>query len=68
MTAEHSRVDRQTDRIIQLLRQGAKYNTELAGVALKYTSRISDARKRGHTIVCTRIKGSPGLTLYRLAA
>ena len=54
----------QTDQIIEKLKIGARTNVELAEIALKYTSRISDARKRGHVIHCNKLGG--GLTLYQL--
>lgn len=54
----------QTDKIVKALQHGARTNVELAEIALKYTSRISDARKRGHVIHCHQLGG--GLTLYQL--
>lgn len=54
----------QTDKIVEQLKHGARTNVELAEFALKYTSRISDARKRGHVIHCHKLGG--GLTLYQL--
>lgn len=59
------RLAAQTQQIIDLLRVRPATNAELSNIALKYTSRVSDARKLGHTITCTRLRG--GLTEYRLA-
>ena len=56
----------QGDRILNMLTAGPVTNVDLAKVALKYTSRISDLRKAGHRITCKRLSG--GLTEYRLAA
>lgn len=61
---DKKRAKGQTDRILEALGRGARTNTELAEIALKYTSRISDARKRGYSISCHHLGG--GLTLYQL--
>jgi hypothetical protein len=61
---DRTRLNAQSQKILERLRQGPVMNVELAGIALKYTSRISDLRKLGHTIACTRIGG--GATLYTL--
>lgn len=42
----------QTTAIVKRLQKGPAYNHQLAKIALKYTSRISDARKAGHDIFC----------------
>ena len=54
----------QTELIIEKLRRGPATNVELAELSLKYTSRISDARKRGYKIKCKRLGG--GITRYEL--
>lgn len=64
--AEKARFKGQADEILSLLKLKPRSNVELAEIALKYTSRISDLRHRGATILCERI-GS-GLTLYTLKA
>lgn len=56
----------QTMQIIDMLRAGPQYNNQLAKIALKYTSRISDARKAGYVIECYKLVDSGGLTLYTL--
>lgn len=66
VAAEKSRFKGQADEILSLLKLKPRSNVELAEIALKYTSRISDLRHRGATILCERI-GS-GLTLYTLKA
>ncbi|MDE1839857.1 MAG: hypothetical protein KGH87_08060 [Thaumarchaeota archaeon] len=59
-----TKAEAQTKRIVARLRRGTATNKELSKIALKYTSRISDARNQGHIIVCSRIQG--GLTQYKL--
>ena len=61
---DRPRLNKQCEQILAMLRTGPKTNDDLARVALKYTSRISDLRKAGHNIQCQRIKR--GLTKYRL--
>ena len=61
---DERRLSGQNAVILDLLRQGSCTNVELARVSLKYTSRISDLRAAGHTVVCERHKG--GVTIYRL--
>jgi hypothetical protein len=46
------------------LQKGAATNVELAGISLKYTSRLSDLRQLGHQIDCE--KRSNGVSVYRL--
>jgi hypothetical protein len=58
------RLSRQCRLILARLRAGPATNAELAQIALKYTSRISDIRDNGYVIRCTRGRG--GLTVYRL--
>jgi hypothetical protein len=60
-------LEAQTDLIeAALVRAGASglVNGELAKIALKYTSRISDLRKRGKTV--TAIRETVGTWRYRL--
>lgn len=64
--ADLRRLDRQTEAIVARLMRGPATNRELASIALKYTSRISDARKLGHRIVCRKVDRASGLTEYRL--
>jgi len=54
----------QNAAILERLRTAAATNAELAGISLKYTSRISDLRKAGFTIRCVR--GEGGANWYRL--
>lgn len=61
---DERRLSGQNATILHLLRQGSCTNVELARVSLKYTSRISDLRAAGYTVVCERHKG--GVTIYRL--
>ena len=43
--ADVPRLSGQNQKILELLRKGPRTNSELATVALKYTSRLSDIRK-----------------------
>lgn len=62
------RLEGQNAAILAMLRRGPATNGELAGVSLKYTSRISDVRKwlkqRGEDIECTRL--GKGACRYRI--
>lgn len=61
---DEKRLDAQSDQILALLMRRPATNAELSEIALKYTSRVSDLRKRGYNIKCKRLKG--GTTEYRL--
>lgn len=61
---DRARFKIQCDRMLDLLRKGTATTDDLAAIARKYTSRITDLRKRGHKIKATRIRG--GLFEYRL--
>jgi hypothetical protein len=61
---DRPRMSDQCVAIFNRLRHGPANNTELATIALKYTSRISDLRAAGYNVVCDRLGG--GLTSYRL--
>lgn len=61
---DRPRLAAQTAAIVERLRHGPARNTELAAFALKYTSRISDARLAGYVIHCERQIG--GVTIYTL--
>lgn len=62
------RLEGQNAAILALLWRGPATNAEMASVALKYTSRVSDIRKAiasaGWDIVCAR--GERGLNTYKL--
>lgn len=58
------RLSGQNQQILRELLRGPCTNTQLAGIALKYTSRISDLRKKGYDIRNKRLQN--GLTLYYL--
>jgi hypothetical protein len=63
------RIDNQCAKILALLKargnQGAT-NYELARIALKYTSRVSDIRKQGWRISCVCESRSKGVHRYHL--
>lgn len=66
VVAEKQRLRNQCERILDRLRQGMVSNHELAEIALKYSSRISELRKQGWTIrVCARDWKS-GICFYEL--
>lgn len=60
------RTQAQADQILSLLRTRRASNVELAAISLKYTSRISDLRKRGYVIVNEDHDRATGLSFYRL--
>jgi hypothetical protein len=59
------RLSRQCRLILERLRQGRASNVELAGIALKYTGRISDLRQHGYNVVCVVDEGN-GVNWYEL--
>ena len=63
---EHARLSRQCRAILTRLREGPVANTELASMALKYTSRISDLRVRGYQVECYDRDATTGVAWYRL--
>jgi hypothetical protein len=58
------RVAGQNAALLARLQRGPATNDELIRISRKYTSRISDLRAAGYTIVCERLNG--GLTEYTL--
>jgi hypothetical protein len=64
---EKPRLSRQCALILERLQKGSVTNFELAAMALKYTSRISDLRKAGYTIGIISRNQVTGETVYRLA-
>jgi hypothetical protein len=62
--ADERRLTGQNAAILRRLRQGKASSLTLAGISLKYTSRISDLRKHGYRIVCERMQD--GVNLYKL--
>jgi hypothetical protein len=61
---EAPRLRPQHHEILARLREGPATNAELAGLSLKYTSRVSDLRAAGYGVRCERQAG--GVTVYRL--
>ena len=49
--ADVKRLTGQNAAVLARLRAGPATNAELAAIALKYTSRISDLRKAGFTVI-----------------
>lgn len=58
------RLSSQSVAILERLRRGPASNRELSGLALKYTSRVSDIRAAGYTVECEDRGG--GLCFYTL--
>lgn len=61
---ERPRLTGQNAEILRLLSLGPQMAKTLAGVSLKYTSRVSDLRAAGHKITCERMPS--GHTVYTL--
>jgi hypothetical protein len=66
LRAERARLSDQCSLILGRLMQGPATNRELSGIALKYTSRTSELRKRGHDVRCTAKNRVTGLSWYAL--
>jgi len=62
--ADSHKLSGQNAAILRRLRIGAASSLTLAGLALKYSSRISDLRKHGYVIHCERMQD--GTHLYTL--
>jgi hypothetical protein len=63
---ERPRLSRQCAAILARLEQGPATNRDLAGLSLKYTSRISDLRKAGYQVAVTDHDRGSGRTVYAL--
>lgn len=63
--SDRPRLRGQSAAILARLRRGPATNADLAQLALKYTSRISDCRAAGYDIRMVR-KDSNGRTWYQL--
>ena len=59
--ADERRLTGQNAAILKRLRQGKASSLTLAGLALKYSSRVSDLRKHGYVIHCDRMQDGPHL-------
>jgi hypothetical protein len=64
MEGDEPRLSGQNAAILERLKQGPATNVELAGISLKYTSRISDLRAAGYRVTCRR--GNDGVNTYAL--
>jgi hypothetical protein len=64
--AEAPRLSGQNAAILARLRRGVATNKELAGIALKYTSRLSDLRKAGYAVSVVSHDHETGVVVYRL--
>lgn len=64
---EKPRLAGQCAEILELLQSKARVtNKEMAVISLKYTSRVSDLRKAGHTITCVDRDHKTGEAWYEL--
>lgn len=63
---ERPRLTGQNAAILQRLQRGPATNKELAGIALKYTSRLSDLRAAGYNVVVVDRDRATGMTMYEL--
>lgn len=63
---EVRRLTGQNAAILKRLRLGPADNVELAGMALKYTSRISDLRAAGHRVEIIQRNSANGVNVYKL--
>jgi hypothetical protein len=64
--AEEHRLSSQCAAILERLQRGPASNRDLATIALKYTSRISDLRASGHKVEIVERNRDTGLTIYKL--
>jgi hypothetical protein len=60
------RLKGQNAETLERLRAGRATNKELAGIALKYTSRLSDLRAAGYDVRCVRQDRVSGVAVYAL--
>lgn len=60
------RVTRQAREILARLRQGRATNSDLNGIAFRYSARIHELRKAGHDIRIVDRNDESGLTVYAL--
>ena len=63
---EAPRLTGQNLAILQRLQRGPATNVELARIALKYTSRISDLRKAGYNVQIIQRDKRSGHTMYAI--
>lgn len=65
MHSDVKRLTGQNAAILDRLKKGPATNSELSGIALKYTSRLSDVRAAGFNIIGIPREG--GVWVYHLA-
>lgn len=63
---ERPRLSGQNQAILERLRRGPATNDELARIARKYTSRISDLRAHGYDVRMVEHDHATGITRYQL--
>lgn len=65
-SGERPRLTGQNAAILRRLERGPATNRELAGISLKYTSRISDLRAAGYVVQVVGRDYGTGETIYEL--
>jgi hypothetical protein len=60
------RLSRQCEEILDRLRRGRRTNAELAGIALKYTGRLSEIRQAGYDVRVVEKDVASGVHVYAL--
>ena len=63
---ERPRLTGQNLAILERLERGPATNRELAKISLKYTSRVSDLRAAGYSVVVVDRDRTTGMTMYEL--
>jgi hypothetical protein len=63
---ERPRLSRQCQEILAVLRRGRMTNTQMAAIAKKYTSRVSDLRAAGHDVKLVDEDRKTGYAQYAL--
>ena len=64
--AMRPRLSRQCEELLAMLRRGDLSNDQMARVARKYTSRISELRQAGYDVRPVSHNHATGLVVYRL--
>lgn len=63
---ERARLSLQAQKILGRLKEGRATNYQLAVIALKYTSRLSDLRRAGYDVRIVERDTATGITVYEL--
>jgi hypothetical protein len=63
---EAVRLSKQSEEILERLRQGPATNVELACIGIRYSARIGELRSAGYQVEITHRNRSTGVNVYRL--